>query len=43
MVKKVKVKLSLCSINYASHHEEVVGSGGVAPPFLISAVDVSGW
>jgi hypothetical protein len=23
-------------LNYAPHHEDVWGSGGIAPPFLIS-------
>jgi hypothetical protein len=36
---KLKVKLSLCLINYASRHEDVWGSGGKAPPFLTSALD----
>jgi hypothetical protein len=37
MVKKVKVSLRL--INYAPHQEDVWESGGVAPPFLTSALD----
>jgi hypothetical protein len=37
--KKVKLKLSLCLINYALRHENVWGSGGIAPVFLTSALD----
>jgi hypothetical protein len=29
-----KVKLSLCLINEALRHEDIWGSGGIAPPFL---------
>jgi hypothetical protein len=35
----VKVKLSLCLINYKSWPEDIPGSGGIAPPFLTSASD----
>jgi hypothetical protein len=38
-ILKGKIKLSLCLINYASHHEDVWGSGSIAPPFFISALD----
>jgi hypothetical protein len=38
-----KVKLSLCLINYAPGHEKEWGSGGIAPPFLISAPDGDEW
>jgi hypothetical protein len=38
-----KVKLSLCLINYASRHEDVLGSGGIAPSFLTSAIDGGDW
>jgi hypothetical protein len=38
-VKKWKVKLPLCLINYAPCHEDVWGSGGIAPQFLTSALD----
>jgi hypothetical protein len=34
-----KAKLSLCLINYTPCHEDVLGSEGVAPPFLTSALD----
>jgi hypothetical protein len=40
---KVKVKLPLCLLNKAPHHEEISGSGGIAPPFLTSALGVSEW
>jgi hypothetical protein len=40
---KVKVKLSLCSINSASRYENIWGSGGIAPSFLISALDGGKW
>jgi hypothetical protein len=38
-----KVKLSLCSINYAIRHEDIWRIGDIAPPFLISALDTSEW
>jgi hypothetical protein len=38
----VKVKLSLCLINEAPCHEDVCGSGGIAPHFLSSALCRSG-
>jgi hypothetical protein len=41
--RKVKINLSLCLINYASRHEYIWVSGGIAPPFLISALDGSEW
>jgi hypothetical protein len=34
-----KGKLSLYLINWASRHEDVSGSGSIAPPFLTSALD----
>jgi uncharacterized Fe-S cluster-containing MiaB family protein len=34
------VKLSLCLMNYALCHEHIWDSGGIAPPFLTSAVTV---
>jgi hypothetical protein len=40
---KVKVKLSLYVINPAPHHEDVWGSGGMAPPFLTWALDRGEW
>jgi hypothetical protein len=40
---KVKVKLSLCLISYALRHEDVWGSGGIALPFLTSALDGGEW
>jgi hypothetical protein len=39
----VKVKLSLCLINSALCHEDIWGSGGIAPPFLTSALDGGEW
>jgi hypothetical protein len=38
-----KVKLSLCLINYALCHEDILGSGGTAPPFLTSALHGGDW
>jgi hypothetical protein len=36
----VKVKLSLCFINQALRHDDIIqGSGSIAPPFLTSALD----
>jgi hypothetical protein len=35
---KVKASLFLYLINYVLHHENIWGSGGTAPPFLISAL-----
>jgi hypothetical protein len=36
----VKVKLALSLINSAPLHEDTIwGSGGIAPPFLTSALD----
>jgi hypothetical protein len=40
---KKEVKLSLCLINYASRHEDVLGSGGIAPTFLTLAIDGGEW
>jgi hypothetical protein len=40
---KVQVKLSLWLINYTALHEEVWGSGGIAPPFLTSLIDGGEW
>jgi hypothetical protein len=34
-----KVKVTLCFINFAICHEDIWGSGGIAPPFLTSALD----
>jgi hypothetical protein len=34
-----QVKLSLCFINEAPRHEDVWGSGGLAPPFLTLGLD----
>jgi hypothetical protein len=34
-----KVKLYLCLMNHALRHKDVWGSGGIAPPFLTSALD----
>jgi hypothetical protein len=35
----LKVKFSLCLINYAQCHENGRGNGGITPPFLISTLD----
>jgi hypothetical protein len=35
----VKVKLSVCLINEAPHHEDTWGSGGTAPSFFMSALN----
>jgi hypothetical protein len=35
---KVQIKLSLCLIYYAPRHEDVWGSGGIAPVFSTSAL-----
>jgi hypothetical protein len=41
---KVKEKFSLCSINYAVCHEDVLGEWTHrAPPFLTSALDGNEW
>jgi hypothetical protein len=40
---KMKVKFSLCLINYALCHENIWGSGGIAPHFLISALNKAEW
>jgi hypothetical protein len=40
---KVKVNLSLCLINQASRHEDVWGSGSIAPPFSILALESVKW
>jgi hypothetical protein len=38
-----KTKLSICFINQALCHEDIWDSGGIAPPFMTSALDrVSG-
>jgi hypothetical protein len=39
---EVKIKLSLCLINWAPHHENTWGSRGTAPPLFTSALKVSG-
>jgi hypothetical protein len=40
---KVEVNLSLCLITYALCHEDIWESGGIAPPFLTSALDGGEW
>jgi hypothetical protein len=40
---KKNVKLSLCLINSALCHEDIWGGGGIAPPFLTSALDGGEW
>jgi hypothetical protein len=37
----VKLKVSLCLIKHC--HEDMCGSGGIAPPFLTSALDEDEW
>jgi hypothetical protein len=37
------VKLSLCLIYWVLCHEDIWGSGGIAPPFLTSALDGGDW
>jgi hypothetical protein len=39
----LKVKLSLCLINYAPHHSGEWGNEEIAPPFLASALDGAQW
>jgi hypothetical protein len=39
----IKAKLFLCLINQALCYEDTRGSGGVAPPFLNSALDGGEW
>jgi hypothetical protein len=36
----VKVKLFLCLINLELRYEDIWWSGGIPPPFLMSAIDV---
>jgi hypothetical protein len=38
-----KVKLSMHLINCGLCHVDIWGSGGIAPPFLTSALDEVGW
>jgi hypothetical protein len=40
---KRKVKLSLCLVNLTTRHEDVWGSGGIAPPFLALWLDGGEW
>jgi hypothetical protein len=40
---KPKIKLSLCLINSTPCHEDVWGSGGMAPPFLTSTRHGGKW
>jgi hypothetical protein len=42
-ILKAKVKFSLRLIKEAPCHEDVWGSGGVAPPFLTLALDGNEW
>jgi hypothetical protein len=39
----LKVKMSLCLINQASHLEDVPVNRGIAPSFLTSALDRGEW
>jgi hypothetical protein len=41
--KKVNLKLSLCLINYAPHHEDRSEGEGIVPPFLTLALDGGKW
>jgi hypothetical protein len=41
--KLQKVKLSLYLINYEPRHDDLWVSGGIASPFLISALDGGQW
>jgi hypothetical protein len=41
--KKPKVKLSMCLINWAPCHEDLLGSGVIVPPFYTSAVHGGQW
>jgi hypothetical protein len=43
VLRQKKVKLSLCLNNYALCHDDVLGSGGIASPFLISVPDEGEW
>jgi hypothetical protein len=43
LMVSVKVKLSLCLINLALYHQNIGGSGGIAPPSLTSALDGGEW
>jgi hypothetical protein len=38
-----KGTLALCLINYALFHDDLWGSGGIAPSFLTSALDGGEW
>jgi hypothetical protein len=38
-----KVKMSLYIMNYAPRHEDVWGTGSIAPQFLISVLDGGEW
>jgi hypothetical protein len=42
-VTSTAVKLFLFLISYALCHEDIWGSGGIAPPFLTSAIDGGEW
>jgi hypothetical protein len=35
--------LSLCLIKYALCHKDILGSGGIAPPFFTFALDGGDW
>jgi hypothetical protein len=39
----IKINLSMCLITYASYQEDLRRSGGMAPLFLTSALDVGEW
>jgi hypothetical protein len=38
-----KVKSSLCLINKALFHDDILGCGGITPPFFTSALDGGNW
>jgi hypothetical protein len=40
---KRRKRLSLCLLSQALCHKDIWGSGGIAPPFLTSALDGGEW
>jgi hypothetical protein len=43
IVGKVRIKSSLVLINESPRHEDVRGSGDIAPPFVTSELDGGEW
>jgi hypothetical protein len=39
----LRVKMSLCLVNYSPRHEDIWGSGYIFPPFLTAALDEGDW